>query len=251
MAKKIKMHIVDPEEMTRDVQGLLDIDPSGALFCQVLHALNEFLHALVTYAGNESSEQWLDDVQRLSDRFSDYMQYCGTQDIEALNEVYVDVMSADPPLINDVWHLANMLGYTTLSKVPKADRAEARQDWHEYLRDAIVDFWSNSGGRGAKRFAAIGDWFRGKKEEADQYIDKKSEEATRGAAKSIREEVVDPVVERFSQGAKNVGLGLAIGLGAGILIWLAYTGTKTAGKVAAVATPQGRAASAALGGGRY
>ena len=250
---KIKMVMIAPPLLTLRVQEFVDLTKSPAFFCHVLYAANEFIHRMASYGGDDVSDEWTSDAQAISERLVDHLNLCESKDAEALKEIYDELLTGEAPLLNDVWHLANALGDEMLNSAPEERRVQEAADWKEYLQDSLVDFWSMSGAEGGRRFAAAtwSAWFYGEEEsEVQKYIEKEKKETIEGTVDYMFEETWNPFAKRVKEGARNVGLGLAIGLGAGILLWLAYTATKSAGKVAAVATPQGRAASMALGGRR-
>jgi len=243
---KIKMAIVDPIEFNREVYGLLQVDPSAQLFCQIMHASEGLLHHLSIYGADVAPEGWSEDLRAVADLISDYLSNCESRDLEALNRAKQEFFGDSDPVLYSVCHLINSLGYKMISDEPKGARKEAASEWYEYIRDSLISFWRTSGGEGMKSFSGIGGWFSSKKEDIENYADERQDGLVKGMTKSFREEVVDPALQYASDTGRNVAIGLMVGIGAGILIWLAYTGTKSAGSVATAITPQGRAASRLL-----
>jgi len=151
---KIKMAKINPEEFRREVQGLLDIDPSGEMFCQILRATQELIHRAALYS-DEGKDGWGEDLHHLTDTISDKIQNCSEHTIDELRSGYEYFMKGESSVITETADLINNIGYAHLSNMSKSNLKEGRRDWMEYLSDSLIDFWLSAAGVSSTEVFAV------------------------------------------------------------------------------------------------
>lgn len=243
----LKITLIDPEKMGDRIRLLSALDPSYDMTCQIIRAVNE-LHArawLYAAATEEEEGNW-PDVVRLRDRLNDLIQKCSEG--ERIDEIdrRTPILGSEG-LVESVLENINAIFIELAIDIPKQERQSYLDDSREYLIDSIHDFWSAAGRSDAKEVReALGYSFSStyeeRREEVEQYIKEQKDDLEKGAVDYLWEEKFLPLIESAKDTGATVGLGLLVGLGVGITLWLLIRG----GKSAAARTPYGRVASAAM-----
>lgn len=248
----MKITLIDPERMGDRIRALSDLDPSYEMTCQLIRAVNE-LHARAwMYATIEDEEaNWPNSVS-LSDKLNDLIRDCSEGKRLDELEQRTPILGADG-LVESVLEDINAIFIDLAVDIPERDRQAYLDDSREYLIDSIQDFWSAAGRSDAAEIlqaksgsfpqgVSFSSTYEDRREEVEKYIKEQKDDLEKGAVDYLWEEKLLPMIEKAKDAGTTVGLGLLIGLGVGITLWLLIRG----GKSAAARTPYGRVAAAAM-----